>query len=367
MRVLIAAGGTAGHINPGLAIADIVKQNGGTVMFVGTPNGMEADQIPQAGYGFFAIPMSGISRRLSPRGIVHNLRSVKNLITASRKAKDAIRKFKPDVVVGTGSYITYPVIRAAKQLGVKTALHESNSYPGIAIRFAARFADKIFLADETAALHLRAAGKAGRCITVGMPMRATEVLTREQARAKLSLNDNFTILSCGGSLGATRINAAVRELLTWEGGHGINHIHGYGKNGASAFTPEDIRESDGTRRIVKEYITDMYDCIAAADLVICRSGAATQAELKMFGRGSVQIPYPYAADNHQYKNARSMAKQGACVIISDKDLTGERLIDTVARLKSQHGDIARMGTAAGLMYKPNASEKIYALLQALHA
>ena len=364
MRVIIAAGGSAGHVNPGLAIADKIKEvypkDESAVLFIGTPEGMEARLIKEAGYDFYPIKMAGLQRKITPRNIARNAKAAYLYLKAGKKAAEIIKNFKPDIVIGMGAYISVPAIKAAAKKGIKTAAHESNSYPGMAIKLMSRYVDKVFVADEDAKMRIPEPEK---CVITGNPLRSNLKFTdREEARKKLNLPEGLTILSSGGSNGSNAITEAVIALLGWENETGgINHIHSYGRNGRTVF--EQMLEKSGVkpnpeRTVIKEYINNMYTCLSAADLVISRSGAMSRTEIQAAGRASIQIPWSGAADNHQYFNALAMEKNGAAIMITDKDLTPQRLIEAVSELCKNPQKLEQMGHRAKEMSSEYAADKI---------
>lgn len=334
MRVLLAAGGTAGHINPALAIASIIKENvkDAQFLFAGTPFGMEAKLIPQAGFDFAPIKVKGFQRQLNMRNIKNNIKAVGYLTTSGHRAKQIINDFKPDIAIGTGGYVSGPVILKAAKMGIPTVIHEQNAFPGVTTRLLSKHAKCVMLTVEAAAKYL----EQGVNYTVtGLPVRSSILSKkREDARKELGFDNSLCILSFGGSLGSECINENVAQLIEWHTKNNldINHIHAYGSNGHNDF-PRFMRERniDTTYKRLKisEYINNMDTCMACADLVICRSGAATLAELEARGRAAVLIPAPHLAGNHQYYNAKVLSDAGAAVLIEQKDLTPELLIDTV--------------------------------------
>lgn len=354
MRVILAAGGTAGHINPALAIADKIKSvfPDSEILFVGAPDGMEATLVKKAGYNFCAFKMAGLQRKISVNNLIRNAKAVYYYVTARSNAKKLLKEYKPDVVIGTGGYVSAPVLLSAAKLGIKAVTHESNSLPGMTTKMLSKNVDKVFVVDEAAASRLPVRDNA---IVTGNPLRNNiPIEERSEARKKLGLPDGLTILSFGGSLGANKINEAVVELLKWENeAGGINHIHGYGGNGRDMFGG--LMESEGVktteRMILKEYIDNMYTCMCAADIIVSRAGAMTLTELKAIGRASVLIPYPYAAENHQYYNALSIVDAGAALLIEDKDLEKTKLKELVkeiaenpAKLREMEENAAKLGT-----------------------
>lgn len=363
MNVLFAAGGTAGHINPALAIADKMKSvfPETKILFVGKPDGMEKKLVTKAGYDFKGVEMMGFQRKPTPKNVVKNVKAAYcYLISAKRAVKKIIEEFKPDLAVGTGGYVTATVLSAASAMGIKTVTHESNSYPGLTTKMLSKKADKVLLASEDAEKYLK---DTSRCVVTGNPLRTNiPIEDRQTARRHLGLSDSFTVLSFGGSLGANRITSAVAELIKWELDTGnINHIHSYGSKHREMFYDElknNGVSEDKSKHIFRDYIDNMYTCMCAADLIISRSGAMTITELTEIGRASVLVPFPQAAENHQYFNARTLADKNAAIIIEDKDLTGETLIETVSRLYNDRKTLLDMENNAKNMKKSNASDAI---------
>ena len=362
MRVLIAAGGTAGHINPALAIADKVVNvlPESKVLFVGRPDGMEAKLVKKAGYDFHGIKMAGIQRSLSLNNIRKNVKAAYYYAAAFPHVKKLINEFKPDICVGTGGYVCGAVLREAARMGVKTVTHESNSYPGLTTKLLSKTADMIFLFSEDCLKHLNHTEK---CVITGNPLRNNiPIEEKEAARKRLGLPEGFTILSLGGSLGANKINEAVAELMAWEQKKGnINHIHSYGGNGKDTFSG--LLEQNGIDRgserlILKEYIDNMYTCMCAADLIIARAGSMTLTEIMAIGRPSILIPYPNATENHQYYNAKTLQDANAAVLREDKSLNGKWLINETEKLYHDDKRLTEMGVNARKLAKTDAADVI---------
>lgn len=363
MKAVFAAGGTAGHINPALAIADKMKSifPETEILFIGTPSGMEARLVSKAGYEFRPVEMAGFQRSISMRSIIKNVKAMYYYcVSAKLQVRRILKEFKPDIVIGTGGYVTGTVLSQAVALGIKTVTHESNSYPGMATKMLAKKADKVLLATEDAKKHL---SSTDRCIVTGNPLRTNiQIEERNAARERLGLPEGFTVLSFGGSLGANRITDAVAELIAWEDKQGgINHIHSYGGNGKERFysaLAESGAKEAPERRIYRDYIDNMYTCICAADLIISRAGAMTITELTAIGRPSILVPYPNAAENHQYYNALTLSNANAAVLIEDKDLTKERLVQEVSRLYEDRELLASMEQNAKNSAENNAADRI---------
>ena len=362
MRAIIAAGGTAGHINPALAIADKITNvlPESKVLFVGTPSGMEAKLVKNSGYDFTGIQMAGIQRKLSITNIKRNMKAAYYYAAAFPQVKKLINEFKPDICIGTGGYVCGAVLREAAKLGIKTATHESNSFPGVTTKLLTKTADKVFLASEDCLKHLK---HTDRCIITGNPLRNNvPIEEKKAARERLGLPEGFTVLSLGGSLGANRISAAVAELMSWEQKQGgINHIHSYGGNGKDVFgglLEENGVDQSSERLILKEYINNMYTCMCAADLIISRAGSMTLTEIMAIGRAAILVPFPGAAENHQYYNAMTLVDANAALLREDKDLDGKWLIETVRDLFTDKARLELMGENARKMAKTNAADVI---------
>ncbi len=366
MKILFAGGGTAGHINPALAIADYIKERhpDAEISYIGTAEKLEAKLVPQKGYDFYTIKVAGFSRSLSLKGIAHNISAAKKAVTSSIESKKLIKKINPDVVIGTGGYVSGPVLRAAQQLGYKTAIHEQNAFPGVTTKMLAPKADAVMLAMPQAEKYLKINKKP---IITGNPIRSELLrITREEARKKLKLDNRPLILSFGGSLGAKRVNESVADLIKWHNGSGkFYHIHATGKSGYNDMC-ENLKEITLSNEIkIREYIDDMDVCMAAADLVICRAGAITLGEIQACGKPAILIPSPYVAENHQYHNAMTLKKDGAAEIIEEKDLTGEKLIETAKYLIENKPKLEAMSNAATKNAIIDANERIYKVIMQL--
>ncbi len=371
MKVLIACGGTGGHINPGLAIADIIKKAypDAEFLFAGTPDHMEAKLVPQAGYMFEAIKVAGFQRKLSLENIGRNIKAVSYLVTSGSRAKQIISGFKPDIAIGTGGYAAGPVIRMAAKMGIPTAIHEQNAYPGVTNKLLSKEVDYVMLTVKEA-LDFMDASKFEYSVT-GLPVRSNiNTMTKKEAREKLGFNDDFTVLSFGGSLGAGCINETMTEAIKWHTGKNlkINHIHGYGGMGKDTF-PQAMKaagiplKSDRLR--ITEYINDMDVCLAAADLVICRSGASTLAELEAAGKASILIPSPIVAGNHQYHNAMVLGKADAAVVIEQKDASATRIISEIDKLYQSPEKAEKMSENAASLHLADTNERILEVIKKL--
>ncbi len=362
MRVLIAAGGTAGHINPALAIAGALKaaDPSAEIHFAGRREGMEYGLVTKAGYPFHHIEINGFQRRLNPENIVRNVVAVWHLALSGPRTQKILKEVNPDLVIGCGGYVSGPVVRAAAKRGIKTAIHEQNAFPGVTNKLLAKDVDLVLAASADAVQKL---GAPDKTYVVGNPVRP-EVLSadRAAARQKLGAGDRAVILSFGGSLGADRINQVVADLCAWEKEQGANvlHLHATGKRGVGLFERLQKQKgfAPGPNLVVTPYINNMPQLLAAADLVIARSGALTLAELEAVGRASILIPSPNVAENHQYYNALELEKAGAAVVIEAQNLTGQKLTDTGQAQLAVPGKLSAMGAAARTLGDPRSLEHI---------
>ena len=367
MKVLFAGGGTAGHINPALAIAGCLREQEPDVqiLYVGAKGGMEEKLVPAAGYEFRSITVSGFQRKLSFKNLRRNAAAFVHVFTASGESRSILRSFSPDICVGTGGYVAGPVIREAEKMGIRAVIHEQNAYPGVTNRMLAKRADRVMLAVADAQKYLP---DGSQCVLTGNPVRQEIVRAdRGQARKKLGLDDRPLILSFGGSLGARKINEAVADLLVKSAQSGrFRHIHGYGQWGTwfPGLLEERGLDLAGHPEIsVREYINDMPDCLAAADLVICRAGAITLSELQAVGRAAILIPSPNVAENHQYHNAMAMVNRGAAAILEEKDLSGPALCAKVEELFEKPETTAGLAANARKMAITDSCERICKIIR----
>lgn len=351
MRVLLSGGGTAGHINPAIAIAQHIQKEdrAAVICFVGTPSSIECKIVKDAGFDFEELEVKGFKRSFSKNDILHNIKAVRLLLSSKKKARDIINEFKPDIVIGTGGYVSGPIVLAATKMGIKTAIHEQNAFPGVTTKLLAKKVDLVFLAVNEAKNHL---DKNIKVEVVGNPVRDSIIFSnKEKSRQKLLLEDKFCILSFGGSLGADTINKIAADLIKWHNNDDkIYHIHGYGRLGKQKF-PEylkdrkiDIKKSTNTK--INEFIDDMDICLAAADIVICRSGAITLSELQVTGKASILIPSPNVTANHQYHNAMVLKCKNAAFLIEEKDYDKGKIVDIVKELYENREKLKELGDNA---------------------
>ncbi|MBR6407107.1 MAG: undecaprenyldiphospho-muramoylpentapeptide beta-N-acetylglucosaminyltransferase [Clostridia bacterium] len=367
MRVLLAGGGTAGHINPALAVAQYIKkkQPDAEILFIGNADSMESRLVKREGFDFASIDVRGFRRKLNWTNIKHDIGAFRRMFTSSSESARIIKDFNPDIAIGTGGYVAGPVIRKCQQLGVPTIIHESNAFPGVTTKMLCKKAKAVMLAVEDAKKHLPEG-----CVIkmTGNPLRE-DILTadKQTSRRELSMGEKPLVLSFGGSLGADKINAAVAELIKWnQKEHKCCIIHGTGRAGYVPFIK--LLEEKGVvlgsdiDTAVRDYIDDMPRCMAAADLVISRSGAMTLSEIQAQGKASLLIPSPNVAENHQYHNAMSLVNKDAGEIIEEKDLTPQTFIEKVNGLISDPERLQRLGCNAKKMAITDARERIYDII-----
>lgn len=359
MKVIVTGGGTAGHVNPALSIASTIKKydKDADIKFIGTKKGIESRLVPQAGYEISYIEVMGLRRSLSLQNVKVAYKAMKSYLDC----KKILKKEKPDVVVGTGGYVTWPVCRAAASLGIPTVLHEANAVAGFAVKMLKKQADVIFVNFEGTKKNL--VGAKCEIIRIGMPIHENFYkYTKEQARCELEIDLNKKmILSFGGSLGAKTLNDAVIGFLNdYVKDHSdIYHVHSTGNRFFEECYAK-IKEFglDKYENIcVKEYLYDIPKLMIAADLVICRSGASTLSELSASAKASILVPSPNVTNNQQYHNAKEYSDKSAAVLVEDKDLDSAWLCSCVDNLFTDMDKLKLIGARAADFEVKN-SEKI---------
>lgn len=362
MRVIIAAGGTAGHINPGLAIAEKIKKEhtDADIMFVGRKQGMEYKLVTQAGYKFSHMEVTGFQRSFSPENIKRNIITVKNLLTASRAADKILNSFKPDLVIGTGGYVSGPIVQQAAKRGIKTALHEQNAFAGVTNKLLSKCVDKVFVATEKASKYMAHPEK---CIPCGNPVRQ-EIVEADtlKAKAELGVEGKLVVLSFGGSLGAAMVNKAMQHLVLHNKNRDdIIHFHVVGRYDEGEFEKylKDNNLDDDSKIKVYEYLYDIAKYMAAADIIICRCGALTIAELSCMGKASILIPSPNVAENHQYHNGKVLEDMGAAILIEEKNLNEQTITESFEKLYQNPQLVKQMGEKAKQAHNPDCIDIIY--------
>lgn len=375
MKVLMTGGGTGGHVNPALAIANTIKQNDpeAVIAYVGTSHGIENKLVPKAGYPLYHVEIQGIRRSLS----LSNLKTAWLAVTSVGKAKKIVKKFQPDLVVGTGGYVCWPVMKAAADLGIPTALHESNAIAGVAVKMLQKAVDRIYLNFERTGETLTC--DRAKLMVVGNPvMSSFKAISREEAREKLGIPEKYQyiLLSYGGSMGAEKVNDAMLYLMRdFTAKHPeVLHMHATGsiewEECSAKFRDMGLDKYENIQ--LSEYIFDMPLRMAAADMTVNRAGAMTVTELATTGKCAIFIPSPNVAENHQYKNAKVLVDDGAALLFEEKDLNdceAAPLTQAVSELLSPTGDAKRqeMGERIRKFALPDVNKRIYTDLTALVA
>ena len=372
MKIVFTCGGTAGHVNPALALAGLIKERkpDSEILFVGARRGIEKQLIESAGWPFRAVEISSFHRSLAPKEIRHNLISLRNLLRSPGEAKALLKEFPADLVVGTGGYASYPMIRAASSLGIPAAIHESNAIPGLTTRLLEKHADLIMVGFEECRKNYRHPEKV---LVTGTPVRGDFFrLTRKQAKQKLGMDDGRPlIVSFFGSLGAAEMNRETARFLALEARNGLpfHHVHGAGAIGCQRmgeYLRDEAADLSRTPELeVREYIQNMSELMRAADLVICRAGASTISELTALGVPAIIIPSPNVTHNHQESNARVLADAGGAVMILEKDSSGQRLYDTASDILHDEARRKAMSAAMSSLGTIDAAEKILDAVMAL--
>ncbi len=329
MKILVSGGGTAGHINPAIAVAKRMKREyNAEILFVGRECGMEKDLVKKEGFDIDYIEVEGLIRKLTFK----NVSVLTKYVKAIKKAKKIIKDFAPDVVVGTGGYVCAPVMKAANSLKIPTVIHEQNVFPGMTVKMAASFVDCVATSFEDMKKYV-SDKVAKKCVLTGNPLRENLFdLSYDEARKRLGIKDEIFIVTVGGSLGARTINNALCEIVNRCADGNVKILGGTGERFYDEVIEKIDREKIGQNVEIVPYIYNMNEILPAADLVVARSGAVTVGELCALGRPSVLIPSPNVTHNHQEYNAKSIADRGAAVMICERDIKENTVSDTVKSL-----------------------------------
>mgnify|MGYP000871700251 CR=1 FL=1 len=357
MKIVLVGGGTGGHIYPALAIARGIQERVPDIeiLYVGTARGMESRIVPEAGLAFATIDAGGLNRH----SLFKAMGSLARVPRGFWQARTLLKEFRPDLVVGTGGYVSYPVVMAASIQGIKTVIHEQNAYPGLANRAVAGRVEHVLLTFAEAQEYL----KARRVSVTGLPVRS-EILAarRNEGLRQLGFSEGiFTLVAFGGSRGAMSINQAMLRVIERYLMEKIQILWITGETGYNEMIRELPRPTGGRGVLtlkVLPYMSNIEDALAAASLVVCRAGAATLAELAVLGVPAILVPYPYAAENHQEKNALSLKAKGAAQVIIDEFLDGDVLFDRVEKLRNDPSRLRRMAESMQKEGKPEALQEI---------
>lgn len=359
MRVLLTGGGTAGHINPAIAIANYIKEKekDSEFLFVGTEHGLEKTLVPKCGYDIKFIEVMGLRRSLS----AENIKVFINYIKSMGEARRIIKEFRPDVVVGTGGYVCAPVVKAAAALKVPTLIHEQNVFPGLAIKMLSGKADITAISFE----ETRNMMKAKKMVLTGNPLRPNLFAPHDidVIRAQYGFDDKPLVLMFGGSLGADKINEALADIIINRRITDFNLIASTGEKHYDKVKKQiesQGKDINGLRNIkVAPYIYNMEDIFSAADVVVGRAGAITVSEITALGKAAVLIPSPYVAHNHQEYNARYLEKNGAASVVLENEVNGERIAGEISAILKNKEVLEKMQSDSRKIGIADACETIY--------
>ena len=363
MRAIIAAAGTAGHINPGIAIANEIKrqEKDSKIIFIGTTRGLENDLVPRAGYELKTIEAYGLSKKIS----IDNLKKMYKTLKGFGEAKKIIKEFQPDVVIGTGGYICGATISEAHKLGIPTLLHESNAFPGKAIKILARKTDTILVSFKDAIPRIK---NAKNVVFTGTPVKIKKInYTNEIKKNKIKelglKEDKPIVLIFGGSQGAQKINEAIIEIIENNLNKNYQVIWATGPKQYDIIKEELDNKHKNINRIenmkIVPYIYNMEEIMNLVDLIVARSGAMTVTEISNLGKPSILVPLPNVSHDHQLYNAKALENRGAAKILLNDELTGKILNEQIEKIVLDEEEMLHMGEKALSMATSNVEEKIY--------
>ena len=370
MKLIFTCGGTAGHINPAIAVANQMKERHPhcQILFIGASGHMEEKLVPQAGYEVKCLPGSGLSRGKNLAAVKKNLHAVKCVLDGVKACKEIFRQFQPDVVIGTGGYASFPALYAAQSMKIPTCVHESNALPGVTTKLAASRADRVLVAFAESAGYYRRREKVE---VVGMPVRQEFYYTKkEEARKPLGL-EGPVVVSAFGSQGAKVMNENVADMMALEQADGFpfHHIHATGSFGKE-WMPQRVKDHGVDYEHcpaldIREYIFDMPLVMAAADVVVSRAGSATCNEIAASGTPCILIPSPNVTNNHQEKNARVLEEGGGAVVLLEKDCTPQMLYGKIRELLEDEARRGEMSRKLLAMTRPDSTDRICQIIEQL--
>ena len=363
MKAIIAAAGTAGHINPGIAIANKIKQEdkNSKIIFIGTTRGLENDLVPRAGYELKTISAYGLSKKIS----IDNLKKMYKTLKGYKEAENIIREFKPDIVIGTGGYICGATITAARKLKIPTMLHESNSFPGKAVKLLAKKTDTILVSFESAIPRIK---NAKNVVYTGTPVKIKKkeysINEKLSIIKKIGLNEiKPIILVFGGSQGARKINESIIDIIKDKKNKDYQIIWATGTKQYDLIKEELENNKININNIenikVIPYIYNMEEIMNVVDIIVSRSGAMTITEISNLGKPSILVPLPNVSNNHQLYNAKVLEEIGAAKIILDNELDGKILNETIESVIKDKNKLRQMGINALKISTDNVENKIY--------
>ncbi len=367
MRVIFTCGGTGGHINPALAVAKLLQERrpNAQILFVGADDGMETELVPREGFRLETVHISNFQRKLSLSALRHNAAALGSMRSALKRADELIGTFQPDVILGTGGYASFPMLRQGARRGIKTAVHESNAVPGLATRMVADKVDRILVSFPECREGYK---HPERVVAVGMPVRSEFIYTdRQEARKALGLDDRPVVVSAWGSLGAREMNKKIAQFMKLEAkDEPFQHIHATGTYGWR-WMPDYVKElgvdlSAHKSIDMRPYLYDMPKYMAAADVFLSRAGASTLNEIAASGTPSIIIPSPNVTGNHQEKNARILENRGAALVLRENECDGARLYDEVTKLLQEPARCDSMRRALRELAVLDSAERIYGIL-----
>ncbi len=367
MNVIFTCGGTGGHINPAIAVADLLRERRPetNILFVGAADGMENKLVPAAGYKLETLKISNFQRKLTPAGIWHNLVTAGHIAGSLRRASKLIDRFAPDVIVGTGGYASFPALKMGARRGIPTAVHESNAVPGLATRLVMDDVDRIMVSFPESRSRYR---HPERVIVTGTPVRSEFLYTsRAAARAALGLDARPLVVSYWGSLGAREMNKIIAGFMALEcKTDAFHHIHATGSFGWR-WMPDFVREQGVDLAAhpniqMMEYIHNMPTVMAAADLVICRAGASTISEIEAAATPCIMVPSPNVTDDHQSHNAQVLAQRGSALVLPESECSAVQLYESVCGLLARPERLEAMRKALHQSAVLDSAERIYGLL-----
>lgn len=368
MKILFTCGGTAGHINPGLAVAGRIRElmPDAEILFVGAEGHMETELIPREGYAFETVRIEGFQRSLKPKMIVRNLKTASHMIATLRKAKRIVREFQPDVAVGTGGYVCFPVLKMAAELGVPTVVHESNAVPGLTTKLLEKSVNHIMVGFEECRGFYRHPEKVE---VTGTPVRV-DFRSADKGRARRQLGlplDEPMVLAAFGSLGADYMNRMMMGFIERMGPKPpFRLVYATGKKYYETIKAQLAEKGLSSDRIdVREYIYDMPKVLTASDIMICRSGASTISELTYLGKPAVIVPSPNVVNHHQEKNAEVLAAAGAAEVLLEGQFDADRLYCTVSALLNDPERMGRMFMASRELGVDDATDRIASVVLGL--
>lgn len=371
MNVIFTCGGTGGHINPAIAVANIWKEKhpDSNILFIGGGDELEKELVPKAGYALKCVPAYGIWRSKTFRAFKGNVKAVCATISGIGKCKKIFKEFKPDVIVGTGGYASFQALLAGHLMKIPTCVHEANAMPGMTTKLASRFVDKVLVCFPESIRHYSDASKVE---VVGLPVRREFIYTEKAAaRKELGLDERPVIVSAFGSQGAKAMNQAMAELfkLQQDENFPFQHIHAVGSFGWD-WMPALVKEKgvcleNAPAIRMQEYIYNMPTVMAAADVVIGRAGASTCNEIAASGTPCVLIPSPNVTDNHQEKNARALERTGGAVVVLEKDCTAQKIYDEIKVIVANPERADKMCKALRGVVVPDSAERVCGVMEKL--